>query len=179
MELSQSLKDLAQLRNVNLQLYSNFIEARSAAKIAKRLSLATKLTNAVVNLNFNDKLRLDGAREIVSTFRQTKQLINLELLLTKVGVDKENGISLKDDLNRNKLGSPFERVVVLFWAWISIELCFYLKSASTLITFSGIEGVDFFSSSSRGKFISEDGEIHILSIKKQSSKCSFVFLLWS
>lgn len=145
-ELSQSLKDLSQLKNVNLQLYSNSLEARGAAKIAKRLSKAVKLTNAVVNLNFNDKLRLDGARSIVSTFRQTQQLTNLELLLTKVGVDKENAIILKDDLTRNKLGSPFERVVVLFWAskpatWIELlfvrlfESCFLLNPTRCVTLF--------------------------------------------
>jgi len=65
-------------------------------------------------LNFNDKVKLDGAREIVSTFRQNTHLNNLELSLVKVGVDKEQGINLKEDLTKNKLDAPFEKVVVLF-----------------------------------------------------------------
>jgi len=65
-------------------------------------------------LNFNDKIKLAGAREIVSTFRQNTHLNNLELSLVKVGVDKEQGINLKEDLTKNKLDAPFEKVVVLF-----------------------------------------------------------------
>lgn len=113
-ELSQSLKDLSSLRKVNFQLYQNAIEARGAAKIAKRISKIAKLNNVVLNLNFNDKIKLAGAREIVSTFRQNTHLNNLELSLVKVGVDKEQGINLKEDLTKNKLDAPFEKVVVLF-----------------------------------------------------------------
>ena len=65
-------------------------------------------------MNFNDKVKLDGAREIVSTFRQNTHLNALELSLVRVGVDKEQGISLKEDLIKNKLGSAFEKVVILF-----------------------------------------------------------------
>jgi len=41
-------------------------------------------------------------------------LASLELSLIKVGVDKEQSIILKEDLTKNKLGSPFEKIVVLF-----------------------------------------------------------------
>lgn len=113
-ELSQSLKDLSSLRKVDFQLYQNGIEARGAAKIAKRISKIAKLNNVVLNLNFNDKVKLEGAREIVSSFRQNTYLNTLELSLVRVGVDKEQGINLKEDLTKNKLGSAFEKVVILF-----------------------------------------------------------------
>ena len=67
-----------------------------------------------MNLNFNDKVKLEGAREIVSSFRQNTYLNNLELSLVRVGVEKEQGINLKEDLTKNKLGAAFEKVVILF-----------------------------------------------------------------
>lgn len=48
-------------------------------------------------------------------------LTSLELSLIKVGVDKEQSIILKEDLSKNKLGSPFEKIVVLFWKWLQIK----------------------------------------------------------
>lgn len=44
------------------------------------------------------------------------QLTELDLQLIKVGVDKEHAITLKEDLTRNKVGTPFNKVLVVFWA---------------------------------------------------------------
>ncbi|EAR94996.1 hypothetical protein TTHERM_00516300 (macronuclear) [Tetrahymena thermophila SB210] len=113
-ELSQSLKDLTLLRQVNLQLYQNPLESRAASKIVKRLVKIQRLNDVVVNFNFNDKIKLEGATEIINSFRQMHQLQHLDLSLIKVGVEKDQQVSLRDDLTKNKLGSAFEKVVVLF-----------------------------------------------------------------
>lgn len=83
-EMALTIKNLALLHTVNLNLYSNAFEGRGAVKVCKAL-VKRNVRNVSVNFH-NNAIGTDAVNEIVGAFRVSAALTNLELNLRETGM---------------------------------------------------------------------------------------------
>ncbi|EGR27586.1 hypothetical protein IMG5_193860 [Ichthyophthirius multifiliis] len=107
-ELACVLKVLEDLRELKVQLYTNDLEGRSCAKIVKSCQKLHKLTNLEINFNNNEKIGIQGIRDIIRNLKYMEQLTDLSIFLRNVGAKREEVHKEKEDLEKNKCGNKFQ-----------------------------------------------------------------------
>ncbi|KRX01068.1 hypothetical protein PPERSA_00816 [Pseudocohnilembus persalinus] len=101
LEFALSVKELQNLKSVNIQFYNNGLTEKGGKKISKTLSKLANAEKVILNLNNND-LKKDGVREVIDGFRRNSTVQNLTLFLRNTGVSKEDSAIFKSNLTHGR-----------------------------------------------------------------------------